>query len=157
MNQDLHHRKAIKSDLVQIINLLLEDELGKSRETQSTFLDQRYVDAFALIDQDPNQYLMVVEKDNQIIATCHLTLMPSLTFKGSTRMQIEAVRVSEKLRGQKIGEWMINKAIEYAKTKNAKIIQLTTNVQRPRAKNFYEKLGFKPTHVGMKLYLGEGK
>ncbi len=65
---------------------------------------------------------MVVEKDNQIIATCHLTLMPSLTFKGSIRMQIEAVRVSAKLRGQKIGEWMINKAIEYAKSKNVKII-----------------------------------
>lgn len=155
MNQDLQHRKAAISDLTQIINLLLEDELGKSRETQSTFLDQRYIDAFNLVNQDPNQYLMVAQKDNQIIATCHLTLMPSLTFKGSTRMQIEAVRVSEKLRGHKIGEWMINKAIEYAKANNVKIIQLTTNIQRPRAKTFYEKLGFKATHVGMKLYLEE--
>lgn len=153
MNQDLQHRKAAISDLTQIINLLLEDELGKSRETRATALDQRYIDAFNLIDQDHNQYLMVVEKDNQIIATCHLTLMPSLTFKGSTRMQIDAVRVSEKLRGHKIGEWMINKAIEYAKSNNVKIIQLTTNIQRPRAKKFYEKLGFEATHVGMKLYL----
>lgn len=153
MNSDLQYRKAKILDLAQIINLLLEDELGKSREVQPTALDARYVDAFALIDQDPNQYIMVVEKDNQIIATCHLTLMPSLTFKGSIRMQIEAVRVSAKLRGQKIGEWMINKAIEYAKSKNVKIIQLTTNIKRPRAKTFYEKLGFESTHVGMKLYL----
>lgn len=153
MNLDLQYRKAKISDLAQITSLLLEDELGKSRETQSTILDQRYIDAFALIDQDPNQYLMVVEKDNQIIATCHLTLMPSLTFTGQTRMQIEAVRVSEKLRGHKIGEWMINKAIEYAKSKNVKIIQLTTNIKRPRAKIFYERLGFESTHVGMKLYL----
>lgn len=156
MNFNLQHRKAIIADLSQIINLLLEDELGKDRETQSTSLDQRYIDAFNLINQDPNQYVMVAQKDNQIIATCHLTLMPSLTFIGSTRMQIEAVRVSEKLRSMKIGEWMINQAIEYAKSKNVKIIQLTTNTQRPRAKTFYEKLGFKATHVGMKLYL-EGK
>jgi N-acetylglutamate synthase-like GNAT family acetyltransferase len=152
MKLNMQHRKASIADLSQIINLLLEDELGKDRETQSTSLDQRYIDAFNLINQDPNQYLMVVEKDDQIIATCHLTLMPSLTFMGSTRMQIEAVRVSEKLRGMKIGEWMINQASQYAKSKNVKIIQLTTNVQRPRAKTFYEKLGFKATHVGMKLY-----
>lgn len=155
MNINLQHRKATIADLPQIINLLSEDELGKDREMQSTSLDQRYMDAFALIDQDPNQYLMVVEKDDQLIATCHLTLMPSLTFIGQTRMQIEAVRVSEKLRGMKIGEWMINQAIQYAKSKDVKIIQLTTNIQRPRAKTFYEKLGFKATHVGMKLYLEE--
>lgn len=98
---------------------------------------------------------MVVELENKIIATCHLTIMPSLTFNGSTRMQIEAVRVSEKLRGHKIGEWVINQAIEYAKSKNVKIIQLTTNIKRPKAKIFYERLGFEPTHVGMKLYLKE--
>ena len=50
---------------------------------------------------------MVVEENNQVIATCHLTIMPSLTFTGQRRMQIEAVRVLEKLRGHKIGEWMI--------------------------------------------------
>ena len=79
--------------------------------------------------------------------------MPSLTFKGSTRMQIEAVRVSEELRGQKIGHWMMNVAIDYAKSKDASIVQLTTNKKRPKAKDFYEKLGFDATHEGMKLYL----
>ena len=32
------------------------------------------------------------------------------------------------------------------------IIQLTTNKQRPDAVRFYEKLGFKTSHEGMKLY-----
>lgn len=35
----------------------------------------------------------------------------------------------------------------------ATIIQLTTNKERPDARKFYEKLGFKATHEGMKLYL----
>ncbi len=151
---DLKHRRATIADLSAIVNLLVEDELGISREKNSDKLDQRYIDTFALIDSDPNQYLMVVEENNQVIATCHLSLMPSLTFTGSTRMQIEAVRVSEKLRGHKIGEWMIAQAIEYAKSHGASIIQLTTNIKRPRAKIFYERLGFESTHVGMKLYLG---
>lgn len=150
-------RRATIDDLRAIINLLIEDELGVSREKYSDKLDQNYIDTFAFIDSDPNQYLMVVEENNQVIATCHLTIMPSLIFTGSTRMQIEAVRVSEKLRGHKIGEWMINQAIEYAKSRNASIIQLTTNIKRPRAKIFYERLGFESTHVGMKLYFGDKK
>jgi ribosomal protein S18 acetylase RimI-like enzyme len=155
MDLKLRTRSATIDDLGAIVNLLIEDELGSSREKTSDKLDQRYIDAFALIDSDSNQYLMVVEENNQVIATCHLTIMPSLTFTGQTRMQIEAVRVLKKLRGHKIGEWMISQAIEYAKLRSASIIQLTTNIKRPRAKIFYERLGFESTHVGMKLYLGD--
>lgn len=96
---------------------------------------------------------MVVEIDKEIVGTCHLTIMPSLTFTGQTRIQIEAVRVAERCRGQKIGEWMIDAAILYAKQNGATIIQLTTNKQRDKAINFYEKLGFQSAHEGMKLYL----
>ncbi|KKB96041.1 Acetyltransferase (GNAT) family protein [Candidatus Arcanobacter lacustris] len=153
MIENFIQRKASINDLKSIVALLVEDELGSTRDRLSEELDPKYLNAFKLIDKDPNQYLMVVEKDNQIIATCHLTIMPSLTFTGSTRMQIEAVRVSEKLRGQKIGEWMIERALEYGRENNVGIIQLSTNKKRPRAKKFYEKLGFEASHEGMKLYL----
>jgi len=146
-------RKAKLEDLPKIVNLLLEDELGNARESKAKELDARYIDAFHKIDNDPNQYLMVVEKDDEIIGTCHLTIMPSLTFIGSTRMQIEAVRVAAKYRGQKIGSWMFEKAISYAKENDASIIQLTTNKKRPKAKHFYEQLGFEASHEGMKLYI----
>lgn len=158
MTQNLQIRKATINDLERIVDLLLEDELGQSREVKREILDQKYIDAFAKIDSDPNQYLTVTELlhdtlPQETVGTCHLTIMPSLTFTGSTRMQIEAVRVSEKHRGQKIGEWMIEQAIEYGKSRDATLIQLTTNKKRPRAKHFYEKLGFEATHEGMKLYL----
>jgi N-acetylglutamate synthase-like GNAT family acetyltransferase len=148
----LTQRKAKLADLPRIIELLLEDELGQSRESKNT-LDVQYKKAFQNIDSDPNQYLMVVENKSEIVGTCHLTVMPSLTFIGSTRMQIEAVRVVEKYRGQKIGKWMFDQAVAYAKEKGASIIQLTTNKKRPKAKHFYEKLGFEASHEGMKLYL----
>ena len=151
MNQNLAVRKANINDLKTIVDLLLEDELGKTRENKSKVLDQRYIDAFHKIDIDQNQYIMLVEKDKEIVATCHLTIMPSLTFAGSTRMQIEAVRVAEKYRGQKIGEFMIKTAIDYGKSKGVTLVQLTTNKKRLRAKNFYEKLGFVSSHEGMKL------
>jgi predicted GNAT family acetyltransferase len=40
------------------------------------------------------------------------------------------VRVAAKYRGQKICAWMMQEAIQYAKSKGASIIQLTTNKQR---------------------------
>ena len=109
----LTHRKAKINDLRAIINLLLEDEFGQTRESKTPELDQHYVDAFHRIDIDFNQYLMIVENGREIIGTCHLTIMPSLTFTGQTRMQIEAVHILKQYRGQKIGEWMMQEAIKY--------------------------------------------
>lgn len=150
---NLHHRKAIIDDLPTIVALLLDDVLGKKREAHSEKLDQRYIDAFSHIDIDPNQYLMVVTSNDEIVGTCHLTLMPSLTFIGSTRLQIEAVRVSANHRGQKIGEWMMHESFKFAASNGASIIQLTTNKERARAVQFYERLGFEATHEGMKYYV----
>ncbi len=102
---------------------------------QANVIDQRYINAFQRIDADSNQYLMVlVNPEQKIIATCHLTIMPSLTFIGSNRMQIEAVRVLSGYRGQKIDEWMMNSALEWARAIDVSMIQLTTNKKRPRAK-----------------------
>ena len=146
-------RKAKLEDLPRIIELLLEDDLGKIRESCDKKLNKRYIDTFHKINDDPNQYLMVVESDHEIIATCHLTIMPSLTFIGSTRMQIEAVRVAEKYRGKKVGEWMFKQITEFAKNCDVAICRLMTNKERSRAKHFYEKLDFESSHEGMKLYL----
>jgi ribosomal protein S18 acetylase RimI-like enzyme len=157
MKHHLIFRKASIEDLKRIIELLYEDDLGATREAANneSEVDPSYIKAFTQINSDSNQYLMVVECENEIIATCHLTIMPSLTFTGSTRMQIEAVRVAERMRGQKIGEAMMQEAIRYGQSRGIGIAQLTTNKKRPKAKQFYEKLGFEATHEGMKLYLAK--
>lgn len=151
MIDQLIQRPATKTDLYRIIELLFEDELGASREHVGEKISESYYQAFDRISNDPNQFLMVCLFKNQIVATCHLTIMPSLTFQGATRMQIEAVRVSASLRGQKIGNWMMQQAMEYGKSKGASIFQLTTNKKRSKAKAFYESLGFEASHEGMKL------
>lgn len=151
MNQKLSHRKATTDDLQKIVELLLDDELGRASEIASIELDARYMSAFSKINADPDQYLMVAVLGPEIVGTCHLKIMPSLTFTGQSRLQIEAVRVDKKHRGQGIGEWMINAAIDYGRAQGATIIQLMTNKKRIRAIKFYEKLGFEATHEGMKL------
>ena len=151
MTEILTHRKATITDLRTIVALLIDDELGQTREVVGSDVADSYVQAFGCIDDDPNHYLMLVERGGEAVGTCHLTLTPSLTFQGSLRMAIEAVRVKKELRGQGIGEWMMQQAVDYAKEHGASIIQLTTNKKRPDAKRFYEKLGFQATHEGMKI------
>lgn len=147
---NLTHRKATLDDVKAIVDLLFNDSLGRTRENQHQILDLCYINAFHKIETDPNHYLMIVELGQEIVGTCHLTLIPSLTFQGSTRLQIEAVRVAETYRGQGIGSWMIRQAIAYGNSHGARIAQLTTNKKRSQSTTFYERLGFEVTHEGMK-------
>ena len=152
MHADLNFIQAKEEDLKFIVNLLIEDDLGKTREELNDSTYSLYLKAFHLITKDQNQALIVVKNNsNIVVATCHLTIMPGLSYKGTTRLNIEAVRVKDEFRGQNIGEWMFQKIFEFGKERDAKIFQLTTNKKRTRAKQFYERLGFVATHEGMKL------
>lgn len=144
-------RKAKEQDLAEIIKMLADDVLGQTRENEADF--EAYRQAFLEISEDKNNFLAVVEFEKQVIATCHLTLLPSLTFHGSKRMNIEAVRVSKEFTNQKIGSWMLEQAITFAKDNQVKIIQLTTNKKRQDAQRFYQNFGFTASHEGMKLNL----
>lgn len=156
MHTDLKFKLAEENDLNCIVKLLIDDDLGQSREELNESTYELYLKAFHLISKDQNQALMVVKnKNNTIIATCHLTVMPGLSYKGTTRLNIEAVRVNKEFRGMKIGEWMFQKIFEFGKERDAKIFQLTTNKKRTRAKQFYERLGFVASHEGMKLSFEE--
>jgi ribosomal protein S18 acetylase RimI-like enzyme len=91
--------------------------------------------------------------DKKVVATMQLTFIPNLNRKGSKRMQIEAVRVDNNFRNQGIGAKMINFAFIKGREQNCKIAQLTTDNSRDDARRFYEKLGFKASHLGMKINL----
>ena len=74
-----------------------------------------------------------------------------MTYRGGIRAQIEAVRIRKDQRRLGIGKAMIEWAINKAKKRNAHLLQLTTDKKRPKAIKFYEDLGFKSPHEGMKM------
>lgn len=149
-------RKATKEDVPFIVQMLANDKLGKLREDYREPLPEKYYASFENIDADPNQELIVVEKDGEVIGTLQLSFIQYLTYQGGIRAQIEAVRIREDLRGGGIGQQMFEWAIERAKEQKAHILQLTTDKSRPEALHFYEKLGFKASHEGMKLHFEMG-
>lgn len=131
--------------------MLADDALGTTRESPDDLTP--YERAFAAIDADPNQNLVVLVRDKVVIGTLQLTLIPGLSRKGTMRAQIEGVRVHSGERGTGLGTELFEWAIEESRKLGADLVQLTSDVKRPDAHRFYEKLGFSPTHVGFKLDL----
>ncbi len=153
----MNFRKALRKDIPFIVQLLASDKLGQLREHYEDPLPEEYYKAFDNINTDANQELIVVENDQaEIVGTLQLSFIQYLTYQGGVRAQIEAVRVREDLRGEGLGQKIFEWAIERAKERNAHLLQLTTDKQRPDAIRFYEKLGFTASHEGMKIHFEKG-
>lgn len=148
---DVEYRRATADDLPAIVTMLADDELGATRESPEDLTP--YERAFAAIDADPNQNLIVLERGGVVVGTLQLTVIPGLSRKGTTRAQIEGVRVHSAERGTGLGTELFEWAIEESRRLGAQFVQLTSDVKRPDAHRFYGKLGFQPTHVGFKLDL----
>ena len=147
-------RKAKESDIPHIVILLADDALGSKREEYKDLLPRTYYDAFQNILQDKNQELIILENFNkEIVGTLQLTFLPYLTYRGGLRAQIEAVRIHKEFRGKGFGRKIFKWAIKKSKDKGAHLVQLTTDKQRPDAIEFYKALGFKDSHIGMKLHI----
>lgn len=146
-------RPAIRADLEAIVELLINDDLGKTREQPDGDVTQAYISAFETIAADPHNEVIVAEDACGIVGTMQLTYIANLTFQGATRCQVEGVRIAERARGQGLGQEMIRWAVDRARDRQCRIVQLTSNKARDRAIAFYEQLGFEASHAGFKLYL----
>jgi ribosomal protein S18 acetylase RimI-like enzyme len=149
----LSFRTATANDLPTIIAMITDDQLGQARDDASLPLDQRYLDAFAAIERDQNQQLAVAEQDGAIIGCMQITFIPGLSRRGAWRGQIESVRVARAKRGGGIGSAMFQWAIAECRRRGCSLVQLYTDKSRKDAHRFYERLGFKASHEGMKLSL----
>jgi GNAT superfamily N-acetyltransferase len=151
--ENIHIRKATRNDVIPIVSMLADDVLGSKREHYSDPLPAQYYTAFDSISSDPNNLIIVAVSDNKVIGTLQITFITYLTYQGGKRALIEAVRTDSACRGKGIGKIMFEWAISKAKEEGCHLVQLTTDKKRPDALEFYEKLGFKPSHEGLKLFL----
>lgn len=149
----MEFRTAERADVPAILALLADDEISRSRGVVSETADAAVWAAFDAIDASPHDDLIVGEIGGEIVATCQLAFTPGLSRGGAWRMTIEAVRVGTSLRGGGIGRKMMAWAIDRARERGCRIVQLTTDKRRAGAHRFYESLGFTASHEGMKLLL----
>jgi ribosomal protein S18 acetylase RimI-like enzyme len=145
-------RDAKKSELHAIVEMLADDELGAARERVEEPLSEKYVEAFdAMAMARGNRLIVAVDGKGEVRGCFQLTIIPGISRMGMTRAIIEGVRVHASHRGTGLGTKLMEYAISEARAAKCGLVQLTTSHSREDAQRFYEKLGFEPSHVGMKL------
>lgn len=144
-------REAAEADLAALVALLADDMLGSAREVVSDPPLPAYGDALAAVLANPNDTLVVAERDGAIVGCAQLTVLHGLSRQGTRRGLIEGVRVASACRGEGIGELLIRELVARAKAAGCRLVQLTTDKRRERAQAFYARLGFEASHIGMKL------
>lgn len=153
MTGEIAFRRANQADIAAIVAMLADDPLGSTREDVSEPLAEGYFKAFATIDADPSQLLAVMTEYGRTVGTLQLTFIAGLSRQGALRGQIEAVRVIRDRQGHRLGQKMIEWAIEQCRERGCSVVQLTTDRSRHDAHRFYERLGFKQSHLGYKIDL----
>ncbi|MGG2461840.1 GNAT family N-acetyltransferase [Streptomyces sp. RGM 3693] len=148
---DLEIRRATEADLPAIVAMLADDPLGATRESPDDLTPYRA--AFAALDADPNQHLVVADRDGRVVGTLQLTVIPGLARRGATRTIVEAVRIHADERGAGLGTVLIEWAIAESRKLGGQLIQLTSDATRVDAHRFYERLGFDASHLGFKRQL----
>jgi GNAT superfamily N-acetyltransferase len=143
--------RATRADVPAVVALLADDDLGRAREGSD---EARYEAAFDVVARDPSQYLAVVrDESDRVVATMQLTIIPGLVRAGTTRLQIEGVRVASGERSHGLGAAMLDWAHAHGRGRGASLAQVTTDEARERARSFYERLGYETSHVGLKRSL----
>lgn len=150
---DLKFRDATPQDIGFVVGLALADYVGEPPKSVRAPSDPAYAEALAAIAADPNNRLIIVEKNGEPIGTVQLTFIASLGLRGTWRGLIEAVHVIPAERSRGYGSTMINWCVDQCRQRGCYLVQLTSNKARTEAHRFYGRLGFAPTHEGFKLFL----
>ncbi len=146
-------RRAREADLPALIALFAEDGIGGHGDTNDPAAFDDYLRAFHVIDASSNEQLFVAELEGVVVGTFQILFNRTLTGRGSLSMIIEAVQTRSDMRGKGIGARMIGYAIEEARRRDCRLVQLTSNAARVDAHRFYERLGFLKSHLGFKMKL----
>ncbi len=149
-NSKVTIRRTRREDVGPIVAMLADDPLGGPRERIEDPLPQSYFAAFERLTRDPNIVLVVAEDGEGAVVGClQLCILPGLSSQGASRGLIEDVRVASHCRSRGIGEQLVQWAVEEARAKGCKLVELLTHHTRVDAQRFHERPGFARSHVGL--------
>jgi len=145
-------RRARPDDTAAIVALLADDAISAARgDTASDDDLPAYRAGLESVLADGSNDLLVAEHDGAVVGTFQLTRIPGMSRRGSTRLLVEAVRVSAQLRSGGVGSALMRWVMDVATAElGSPLVQLTSDARRVDAHRFYERLGFAGSHRGFK-------
>lgn len=143
-------RDAEAGDIPYIVSLLADDPLGAQREQLG---DPAYYKALEAIDADPSTRFIVAEDDGVVVGCLQLSILPGIARRGMLRAQFESVRIAGSQRGGGLGALLVAEGVRLAREAGCGMIELASDQTRKDAHRFWERQGFRSSHVGYKLML----
>jgi ribosomal protein S18 acetylase RimI-like enzyme len=140
-------RKAETRDLRAVVDLLTADAVAGPRGVAFETFERM----FAEMLEDRNQLLAVAEQNGAVIGCLQITIIPGLSRGATRRGQIEGMRIHSAQRGRGHGSAFVVWAVAECRARGCTLVQLTTDRQRTGPLQFYERLGFRNSHYGLKL------
>lgn len=129
---------------------------GNTPENMKIYMNRAFSESRLLEEiNDPDSVLYFSKIGNRMAGYLKMNFGQAQTdVKDSQGIEIERIYVLQEFHGMKVGQVLMEKAVEIARENNAAYIWLGVWEKNPRAIRFYEKNGFVPfsTHSFM---LGE--
>ncbi len=144
-------RPATRAELPSVLALLADERTVV--DPASVTVTEAYERAFADIETDPRNELLVLLDEDLVVGCLQATYIPGLGKGGAERALIEAVRVRADRRGGGLGRELMERAMTRARERGCALVQLTSNKERTDAHRFYASLGFARSHDGFKRAL----
>ncbi|MEV4938441.1 GNAT family N-acetyltransferase [Streptomyces zaomyceticus] len=149
--RDLALRPATRRELPAVLALLADEETVVA--PASIGVTEGYERAFADIEADPRNEMLVLTDGELVLGCLQITYIPGLGRGGAERALIEAVRIRADRRGGGLGRELMERAVARARERGCALVQLTSDKRRADAHRFYASLGFARSHDGFKLTL----
>ncbi|OKJ68969.1 GNAT family N-acetyltransferase [Streptomyces sp. CB02261] len=144
-------RPATRAELPSILALLADER--SVVDPASITVTEAYERAFAAIEADPRNEMLVLADGDLVLGCLQVTYIPGLGKGGAERALIEAVRIRADRRGGGLGRELMERAVARARERGCALVQLTSAKERTEAHRFYASLGFARSHDGFKRAL----
>jgi GNAT superfamily N-acetyltransferase len=138
MNPDVRIRTIRQDELQKLLDLykhLHKDDPELDADRISPLWQQ--------ICNDQNMHYIVAEKDDRLVASCVLVIVPNLTRNARPYGLIENVVTHSDFRRKGYGTRVLKKALQIAWEHNCYKVMLLTGSKQEGTLKFYENAGFK--------------
>lgn len=130
-------REAIKDDLLDLLELYTQLH-NNSMPEMGIALEKIWNG----IISDNNHHVIIGFRDNKLVSSCILIIVPNLTHNQRPYALIENVITCENYRGKGYATSILNFAKEISIKENCYKIMLMTGSKEKSTLNFYEKAGY---------------
>lgn len=153
-------RKATKSDIKGILNLLVQIDLIHHKARPDIFKGPAFKytedELNELIKDEKTPVFVCVDENDNVLGHAFCVCKQEIDHNVLTDIKtlyIDDICVDEKMRGHHIGKSLYDYVFDFAKENDFYNITLNVWKCNPEAIEFYKKMGLKPQKIGMETIL----